>query len=358
MLEAREGSGMTQSELGRKLGIDRSAIAKIESGTRGLSALELARIAAELDRPLQWFVSERLEAVVSRRSESPVATTNLDVVTEDYANDVGLLFEIKALKSPEFRVESKFPESVLDAEKLAMRARERLGIGNDPASDLIGAADAFGLFAYVTAESLDGAEGAYIGIEGCGVAAISGELDSGRRRFTLAHELGHHLTGDEYSTDLALATTRDERERLINAFAAHFLMPRGAVKEGWVTYGGDLDPRSCAIKLAAEYRLSWSAACSQLKNLEFIDSSTHAALLASPPSGAEHLELDARVVEDLIPPVLSRTFSKAVLRAIRGAKITTQRAAEMLRETIDEDELPKAEAPPLDALRGELAESI
>ena len=126
----------------------------------------------------------------------------------------------------------------------------------------------------------------------------------------------------------------------------------------WETFGGAEDARGSAIRLASKYRVSWSAACNQLRNLELVNAATHAELVGSPPSRAEHLELDAGVVEDLIPPVLSRAFSKAVVRAVRSAKITAERATEMLRGTLEAEELPQAETPPLEAFRGELSESF
>jgi uncharacterized protein len=55
--EARRASGLTQAALAEAIGIDRTAISKIESGSRKLSSTELARIARVLDRPVEWFVT-------------------------------------------------------------------------------------------------------------------------------------------------------------------------------------------------------------------------------------------------------------------------------------------------------------
>lgn len=61
-------------------------------------------------------------------------------------------------------------------------------------------------------------------VESAAGAVVNGDTDSGRRRMTLAHELGHWLCGDAYDV-----WARDDRERMLNSFAIHFLAPRA----GW-----------------------------------------------------------------------------------------------------------------------------
>ena len=43
---------------------------------------------------------------------------------------------------------------------------------------------------------------------------------------TLAHELGHWICGDAYD-----GSTGDDHEKMINAFAIHFLAPRAGVQK-------------------------------------------------------------------------------------------------------------------------------
>jgi Zn-dependent peptidase ImmA (M78 family) len=62
-------------------------------------------------------------------------------------------------------------------------------------------------------------DGGYVRLGDIGVALVNGTTDAGRRRFDLAHELGHHLLADEYTADFGLGTTPADREALINAFA-------------------------------------------------------------------------------------------------------------------------------------------
>jgi hypothetical protein len=47
------------------------------------------------------------------------------------------------------------------------------------------------------------------------VAVVSRRGDPGRRRATAAHELGHLVIGDEYSSDLGVHASRGDREALL-----------------------------------------------------------------------------------------------------------------------------------------------
>lgn len=160
--------------------------------------------------------------------------------------------------------------------------------------------------------------------------------------------------GDEYVTDWELARARDEGEKRINAFAIHLLMPRALIVRAWRDLGGSDAPREAAIRLAQDYRVSWTAACSQIQNFDLVDDATAGDLRNAPPTRAEHLALGGVVSEDLLPPRVSPVVVRAVLRAFEANKITARRAVELLRGAISEDDLPAVNEVPLEALTGEL----
>ena len=352
--DARESAGLTQEALASRVQIARTALAKIELGRRGLSAIELARVARELDRPIEWFVSESPPSVVSRRSGESTLASGLDAVVDSWARDVELLVELKALRPHDARSPA-VPSDVAEAEALAAAIRHEVGQPDGPIGNLAGVAEQLGLYVVSLDLGTELHDGAYVAIDGAGATVINGSHDAGRRRFTLAHELGHHVMADEYATDWSLTHGTDERERHINAFAIHFLLPRQTAVHDWNTWGGRDDPRSATIRVAAEYRLSWTAACTQLQNLGLFERSVGADLRRRPPTRLDLTELGLFVVEELAPPSVSPEFSRAVKRAYQGQKITASRAIELLRGTADEDELPAAEMVPLDALRGDMA---
>jgi len=67
--EARKAAGLAQQELADSVGMQPTAISKIENGARDVSSTELARIAQVCGRPLSWFFTdEEASLVVSLRS--------------------------------------------------------------------------------------------------------------------------------------------------------------------------------------------------------------------------------------------------------------------------------------------------
>lgn len=54
--QAREGAGFSQGRLGDCLGIDQSAVSKIENGTTEVGAIRLVKIAEILGKPVTWFL--------------------------------------------------------------------------------------------------------------------------------------------------------------------------------------------------------------------------------------------------------------------------------------------------------------
>lgn len=52
--------------------------------------------------------------------------------------------------------------------------------------------------------------------------------ETGRRRFSAAHELGHHLRGDDYRAEV---DGNASGEAFANAFAVDFLLPRAGAQQ-------------------------------------------------------------------------------------------------------------------------------
>ncbi|MFD4198742.1 ImmA/IrrE family metallo-endopeptidase [Amycolatopsis thermoflava] len=108
--------------------------------------------------------------------------------------------------------------------------REHLGLGVGLIDTMMSVCERAGQFLLVTELTGDGAS---LTDDGLAVAVVNSAADPGRRRATAAHELGHLVLGDEYSTDLGVAASREDRERAIDAFAAELLLPVSVVSESW-----------------------------------------------------------------------------------------------------------------------------
>jgi len=84
---------MTQADLAARIGLERTALVRVELGERKVSAMELVAIEGALDRPVDWFFVESPVAVVSRRRDLAVGgfSRALDRALELTARDVAFL---------------------------------------------------------------------------------------------------------------------------------------------------------------------------------------------------------------------------------------------------------------------------
>lgn len=350
---ARKAARLTQAELAAAVDLERTAITKIEAGERKLDSLQLARVARVLRRPIDWFVVCSPPAVTSKRkSREAVEESQADVLLEGLARDATLLIELNLLKPPKL-ARPRPIEDVDSAEAAARGLRRSLGIGPGAVWDLLSLADAAGLYALSTDLQDESLDGSYVRLETAGVALVNGGRQTGRRRFTLVHELGHHVFADDYSPEWIVGTDGDDRERLINAFVIHFLMPREAVLARWQECDGRRDPRLAAIVLGAEFGVSWTAALGHLCNLQLIDAKTRQRLEGDRPTRADYLEGGIVLREELVPPVISPRFAQAVVRGFKRHKLSAARALELLRGTIAAADLPPEDKVPRESMRAQ-----
>lgn len=345
---ARERVDRSQSSLGDALGLDRSAISLVEQGQRNVRVTELLKIADLLERPLSYFVAPDVPAVVSRRQALPdthESTALLDDELRMFSSDVAALLAQGVLTGRDRNdVALRTPHDHDEAERTAQDVRNRGGIqGAEPVDDLGSFAETFGMLTFAADLSPNGPDGACVEVgpteQQLGAAVINGRAPAGRRRMTLAHELGHWLFGDAYDH----AASRDA-ERMIDSFAIHLLVPRAGVTELWNGRQG-APAREVALRVGSTFRVSWSAAVGQLRNLGFISYEEHLRLIASPPATGEFSRLRLTIREDKRCPYLSPAFLSSVLSAFAQERLTRERALELLRGTLGPDDLPPLDDP-------------
>ena len=355
---SRRGRGLSQDELAVMVNMDRTAITKIEAGRRHINSLELVRLAEALDRPLDWFISDPPASIISRRAAVAQGRSdeNSDYAIEDVARDLAVLLAVQTLTPNPAKGSLPAigaPESDWGPEEAASQARSLLGVSsNSPVHDLAGRAERVGLFSYSLPLGETSADGAYAEVDGLGVAVINGEIDPGRRRHTLAHELGHHLFGDAYSVDWGVDTS--DTERTLDAFAAHLLLPRLGVSARWQALREQYQLRQSAIILSTEFRVSWTAAHRHLKSFALITRDEQRLLDSRSPTRADYLECGVRVTEELQPPYVPTGVAAAAIRAYRWHRLSAERVVTMLRGQLELDELPDRDEIPLESIRGDL----
>lgn len=81
--EARESLGLTQEEVSGALGIPRTSVHAMETGKRGVSALELRRLARLYRRRVEWLLGEDDAPVVGADGALYRATRDLPEEDKD-----------------------------------------------------------------------------------------------------------------------------------------------------------------------------------------------------------------------------------------------------------------------------------
>lgn len=243
----------------------------------------------------------------------------------------------------------RLPQTPVEAEAAASGARRLMGVEDGPVLNLQGHCEKVGMPAFSLDLGPTGGDGAYVSVNRWGVSVVNGAIGPGRRRFNLAHELGHHLFDDAYAPEVVIGTG-GETERIINAFAVHVLLPRLHVDRTWREFD---DPRLAAVAIAVRFRVSWTAVCSQLKNLGHLDEDQRSQLAGDPPTAADFIELGERWSSELDPPSVPPEYGRRILAAYRGGKLTRARTVELLWGTVGESDLPGRHVVPLEGLRRE-----
>lgn len=341
--QERERVQFSQTELGLRADLDRTAVNKIESGVRKVTALELARIAAALSMRMARLFEEPIPAVVSHRSSRGLDTVDsqVDKLLEELAYEVEFVQSLDhSLLQPSVEFDDiERPHSVDDAEALAVRARGWLELSpHDPALRLPDLTAEFGLWAFSVDFGPDTADAGMVLLRNGGVALVNSYNKVGRRRLALAHELGHFLVQDDYTVDWRVSDPGNGIESRLDRFARAFLLPASGLSSFWTVQLESLGVRDAAVVTASRFQVDMSTLARRLEELQLegdtsIVRSTHTVQ-------ADIIEYGLNIPDDLRETSLPRRYQKAVLALYRGERISVERALELLRGTLDDTDLP------------------
>lgn len=238
--KARRAKAMTQTDLARAVGLTRQAVSAYEQGTKSPEAETLKSIALELGQPASYFVAPEREAFgpfSARTYRAFGAATNkrnaqCDVLTEWLAVIAAYLNETVNFPAPQIpRVPSPADGDGYSDEEIEVAAEEvrsAWGLGVGPIGNLIKLIESRGVFiAHLPVTS--GKVNAFSYWSGSRPFIITGTEDTtaARRRFDMAHELGHLVLHQGIGTEeLEEGRVLKRVEAEANRFAGAFLLPR------------------------------------------------------------------------------------------------------------------------------------
>ena len=241
---AREACGLTQQQVADALGVPRTAVSKIEGGTRAVSTLELTKLVDLYAFPASYFLADDdappedatqiLLRAIPEMTRDPEVGNALRFGVALYREGASLRRLLGRRAEPIVPDYSTPTSSASDAirqgENIATEERRRLGLGDVTVSsmaDLVGSQGIWVSGAHLS-EDLSGVFVSHAAI-GLGIF-LNRRHGAVRRRFACAHEYAHALFDRGRTVTVSRRDNASERsETRANAFATAFLMPAGGV---------------------------------------------------------------------------------------------------------------------------------
>lgn len=259
---ARKACGLTQQQVGDKLGLSRATIAQIELGNREVSSLELDKLAYLYGRDIRSFLAPAFaaeDALTVLFRAGPELADN-EAVANELRRCIALGREISNLErlldiERNYLIPAQYPlgvpanrwEAIRQGSRAALQERRRLDLGDGPISDVAELLESQGVRA-ITLPLPEDVSGLTIHEEGVGIMVIANEQHPVlRRRFSYAHEYAHVLLDRDRPGTISRGAERDELlEVRANSFAASFLLPGAGARRFISSLGKGLPSRAQA----------------------------------------------------------------------------------------------------------------
>lgn len=341
LARSRMRARYSQDDVGAALGISRTMVSYWEAGRRSPNDRQLVALArlygctvADLLRDGNAETEDADLAGMLLRADGgidPGSTPGIREFTQ-FLDRYAELSEITGIpihgltQSP-FIHRSSF-EQKDDARRKAEEVRSHLGLGTGPIPDIDTVCEMLGiaLFRAPLGEDLSKApSGAFFNHPEVGFAILVNlDMTIGRRRFTIAHEIGHALF---HSADgrWVVSRGRSPRENFADEFAGEFLMPSEGVR-GFMEEAG-MNPRLTdpvdVVHIQRYFRTSFPTALVRLRQMKAITRATYAELRdeVRPVALARSLgyPIDPEEYEQNAELWRIRRFPRAFLRMLRAA---------------------------------------
>lgn len=224
---ARESRGLTQQQLVDLVpNLNQGNYSKMEKGILKISDEVLIGISEALNYPVTFFYKKSVSTPVSSFYYRKRASTSKKVLSELEAKfDIFRMIVDDLLDSvevPEFMMPQYKPGLNMRPEEAAARVREFLKLPKGPIKNLVQALEAAGIIIYFMKAGVEKFDGiTLITDSGQPIIFINDSMPNDRKRFTIAHELGHLVMHIPFSSFLI-----GDEESEANLFASEFLMPQ------------------------------------------------------------------------------------------------------------------------------------
>jgi Zn-dependent peptidase ImmA (M78 family)/DNA-binding XRE family transcriptional regulator len=284
--DAREAAKLTQAQVAAELGVSRPTLIAMEKGTRAVGPAELIKLAQLYGRDVANLLRpSQPPASIRARFRTGLMTSPNDAELDEAVEELEHFADnyIDLLRRSQGRLPGR-PPAVRPTdylgpdgagEALATEERNRLGLGDGPLQWLREVLEVeVGLRIFLL-DLPSKVAGVFINLEPLGgCIGVNRNHPPQRRRWTMAHEYAHYLASRDRPEVTRLGSGRvNDSERLAEAFAANFLIPRNGVVRRFHELkqdsGGKATPTTL-VQLAHTYRVSVQALCLRLETLDLI----------------------------------------------------------------------------------------
>lgn len=337
--EFRELAGLSQQQLGERVGVTRQTVAAWEKGDREPSVLQLARIARELHVSLDALIGAEAdeEAILLFRADEPGVLSGglrqlLSDKAEGYAAIERLAGELSVL--PESRPLDDYDPHLV--EQVARETRDWLGVEDAPLGDVSALLEGKGLkvILHRLPDEVSGFS-AYTEAWG-GIIVVNSGHALERQYFTCLHELGHLIFHRrEYSQPNRKAGVRgDPREKAAHHFASAVLLPREVMEDELRTFASGWIPTPVLADMKLRYGVSMRTVLLRAGQLDLISKRR-----AGQQVGVLNKDYGKEREPVTLDPPSNRPLGRLerlTYRALLGDKVTASRAAEVLDKPLVE----------------------
>lgn len=225
---ARESRGYTQSDMAEGVqGLTQGNLSRMEKGLLPISDEIIRKISEFLNYPISFFQKECNIATGSSmfyRKRISMPRKKLSKI-EAQINITSRIIDdlLESINIPEFNIPHVDVTDKMTPENIAYRVRDYLGIPSGPVENMVSILEKHGvivIFYDVDYDKFDGVT--KFTNKSQPVIWVNENMPNDRKRFTLAHEMGHlvmHLRNQDLDLD------DNEMEKQANRFAAEFMLP-------------------------------------------------------------------------------------------------------------------------------------
>ncbi|MBR0224755.1 MAG: ImmA/IrrE family metallo-endopeptidase [Thermoguttaceae bacterium] len=258
---------MSQSRVSREVGISQAALSKFEKGVLEPSEETLCQLAEYFHFPPEWFRGDDGDipsGLVFHRKRAALTAT---IRTRLEAEAKLRLIDVAKMLKPEERISNVVKHENRSPADAARALRKHWGLATGkPVDNLVSLLERNSILVLPFDFGTDKIDGFFLSLGFdffCIALNDSSVFTPDRRRFTLAHELGHAILHRESFPDPEVEKEADE-------FAAELLAPAASIRKD---FSIPITLKSLA-QLKSKWKISMAAVLYRARTLDVIDDKT------------------------------------------------------------------------------------